>query len=131
MIDTISSLINNQLTTLLALFWLIFGIYKYFDIRKREQDGKDFERYHKLIETLVTPDKTWNTHIDRQIAIIYELRNLKRYYEPTQRILEWLLDSRKDEDKRLIKEIELSIEYTTKQWFIKRLLKKLNLSNNL
>ena len=49
-------MIQNDITTLLGLASFIWAICQYFDSRKREQNLKEFENYHKLIKELVQPD---------------------------------------------------------------------------
>lgn len=73
-----------------SLLTLIWTVYQYNDKRKREQDLKDFENYHKLIKELVQPDENNVMWVDRQTAIIYELRNFKRYYAHSYRSIKGL-----------------------------------------
>jgi hypothetical protein len=49
--------------------------------KKREQNLKEFEDYHNLIRELVQPEnEKGEMYLDRQTAIIFELRHFKRYY---------------------------------------------------
>lgn len=69
---------------------LIWTVYQYTDTKKREQNLKEFENYHKLIKELVQPensDKGEVLYVDRQTAIIYELTHFKRYYPFSYRTL--------------------------------------------
>lgn len=96
----------------LATFWR--SAYQYFDVRKREQDLKEFENYHKLIKELVEPDKdTEVLWVDRQTAIIYELRYFPRYYEFSYRTLLWLREKRNHNEQypRLIEELNLTLDF--------------------
>lgn len=97
------------------LIVLLFGIYKYFDTRKREQDLKEFENYHKLIKELVEPNEKGTIFLDRQIAIVYELRNFPRYYALSKRIIEWLKEfwgkEKSDKNKRILHEMDLTIKF--------------------
>lgn len=57
-------------------------------VRRHEQRTHEFETYHRLIKELVQPDATsQSTWIDRQVAVVFELRNFPRYYPVTVRIL--------------------------------------------
>jgi len=69
----------------------IWAVWQYLDTRKREQKLKEFEIYHKLIKELVQAEETQSgkekIFIDRQSAIVYELRHFKRYYPLSYRTL--------------------------------------------
>jgi hypothetical protein len=66
-----------------VFFW---GIWTYLDQRRRESDQRgresserQFEMYHRLVKELVSPDdKTQATWIDRQGAVVFELRHFPR-----------------------------------------------------
>lgn len=91
----------------------VFAIYKYQIERKTTLFWKEFEVFHKLIKELVEPSCEHNLkYLNRQIAIIFELRNYKRYYPVSLRILKGLKESwSKPEFKRLIDEIDISIKH--------------------
>src|SRR5215469_1638746 len=59
--------------------------------RKHEAREHEFETYHRLVKELVSPDTSgapmW---LDRQGAVVFELRHFPRYYEFTERMLEGL-----------------------------------------
>ena len=60
-------------------------------IKGADQRERHFLAYHKLIQQLVEreePDQPMR--IDRQIAVIFELRNFKEYFPVTLRILRGL-----------------------------------------
>ena len=95
----------------LAVLW---PIYKYFDTRKRDQDLKEFEVYHKLIKDLVQGDERGNIFQDRQAAIVYELRKFPRYYDFSYRTvinLKEYWNRPPKENIRLIEEIDLAIVF--------------------
>jgi hypothetical protein len=100
---------------LLTFFWTA---YKYFDTRKRDQDLKEFENYHKLIKELVQPeDEKERMYVDRQTAILYELRNFKRYYPFSYRTLvslkiKW--EKVPGQFPRLLEELNLTINFLEK-----------------
>lgn len=57
-------------------------------VRRHEQRIHEFETYHRLVKELVQPDpNSQSTWIDRQVAVVFELRNFPRYYPVTGRIL--------------------------------------------
>jgi len=97
-----------------------------FTQTKRSEDRKsDFRTYHRLIEDLVSPPAP---KLDRQIAIVFELRNFKKYFAVSIRILEALkADWKTNPDiERLFREIDLSIAYMKDcseggRWLISRL----------
>ena len=69
--------------------------------------------FHKLIKELVEPSPESKTmKLDRQVAIVFELQNYKRYYPVILRILRGLKISwDKPEFKRLLDEIDITIKY--------------------
>jgi hypothetical protein len=72
--------IGTFITIVVSLFTIIWTVYQYMDTKKREQDLKEFDNFHRLIKELVQPDDSNTMYVDRQTAIIYELRHFKRYY---------------------------------------------------
>ncbi len=100
--------------TLVPFVWTV---YQYVDSKKREQNLKEFEQFHKLIKELVQPgDQNTLMYIDRQAAIIYELRHFNRYYEFSLRTLEGLRKKwPENEYPRLIEELDLGVEFFKKQ----------------
>jgi hypothetical protein len=99
---------------LVSIGTLIWTVYKYYDEKKREQNRIEFETFHKLIKELVQPDPDLKiTFIDRQAAIVFELRHFKRYYPLSYRTLIGLKNLWKDkpELKRLIEEIDLTLAF--------------------
>jgi hypothetical protein len=66
-----------------------------------------------LIERLVSPGEQGKLFLDRQIAIVFELRHFPRYFECTERILTGLKQSwgGQPEISRLIHEIELTLKH--------------------
>lgn len=113
MINTVL-LILPILSLVISFLMFLWTIYKYNDTKKREQDLKEFDNYHKLIKELVQPDDSNSIYVDRQTAIIYELRHLKRYYDFSYRTLIGLREKWgkvPDQYPRLIEELDLSIEF--------------------
>lgn len=100
---------------LLGVATFSWTVIQYLDTRKREQNLREFEHFHKLLKELVQPDDDKGTmYIDRQTAIIYELRHFKRYYPYSLRTLKGLLGKWQkvpDQYPRILEEAKLTIEY--------------------
>jgi hypothetical protein len=87
----------------------IWNFIVFLSLKNKEIAHNRFKIYHELIENLVQSDKP---KLDRQIAIIFELRNFKEYFELTTRILEGLRNTwDKPENSRIINEIDITITY--------------------
>ncbi len=105
------------LGALLAAGPVIWGIVQFILVRRAEEKKIRFETYHSLIKQLVereNPDQPMK--LDRQTAVVYELRDFKHYFPVTLRILKGLRDDwsdygPKEKRDRLLKEINLAIEY--------------------
>jgi len=112
---------KDQLTIILAAIPIIWAAIQYLWAKKQEIKHRQFETYHNLIKSLVqreNPDQPMM--LDRQIAIIFELRNYKSYYPVSLRILIGLKETWKDygpDDKRprLQEELDESISYIQKR----------------
>jgi len=105
-----------------AAIAFVISVFQFLSIRKRESREREFNQYHLLIEHLVSPDEKGSVFLDRQIAIVFELRHFPRYYECTQGILTGLKQSwsGRQEHSRLISEIDLTLEYIRKSRFVLR-----------
>lgn len=105
----------NILGFLLAVATFSWTVIQYLDTRKREQNLREFEHFHKLLKELVQPEDDKGTmYIDRQTAIIYELRHFKRYYPYSLRTLKGLLEKWQkvpDQYPRILEEAKLTIAY--------------------
>jgi hypothetical protein len=56
--------------------------------RRKELQDKEFEAYHRLIKEFVSLDPESKVMwIDRQAAVVFELRHFPRYFEFTARML--------------------------------------------
>ncbi len=95
----------------------LWGIIKFWDYIK----DRKFKAYHHLIAELVdeqlAPDKKLKT--DRQIAVIFELRNYSGYFPVTKRILQGLKVDWKD-NLRVIEEIDQTIDFICRWWFVRK-----------
>ncbi len=95
---------------------VIFLIYKYFDKKNREQQQREFKYFYQLVKDLVEPEKGQDMYLDRQTAIIFELRNFKRYHEYSLRMLKgFLKDEQRWKKDRYIEEIKLTISFIEKK----------------
>lgn len=92
----------------------VWSIAKYLMQRGRESRERQFKTYHRLVKELVSPDPaTGSTWIDRQAAVVFELRHFPRYYEFTERMLRGLREQWSNDPgsprQRLLKEIDLTL----------------------
>ncbi len=122
MLLRIFEFIQKNISALTLISVICSGIWAIYKFRKYSDD-KRFEIYHKLIKELVdeteNPDK--KIKIDRQTAIVFELRHFPKYFFVMKRILLGLRDDWKKGDERIIKEIDLTLKYI-KQSCVKRFL---------
>ena len=91
-----------------------WSVWKFFDVRQRDFKNREFETYHRLIKELVQPDKDVGIFLERQIAIVFELRHFERYSEVSVRLLKglkelWGADVAKH--KRVLEEIDLTLNH--------------------
>lgn len=100
----------------IPLLWLAF---QYILQKRQEQRNLRFKEYHKLIKELVEGENPKHpVRLDRQLAVVFELRRFMEYYEPSLRILRGLRDSwatsgygPEDKNKRLIEEMDATIAW--------------------
>lgn len=117
--------IDAYISTFGLLIALIGGIFAWWKFREYIKDRR-FTTYHRLIDELVDDKshQSGNLMLDRQIAIIFELRNFPKYYKVTTRILEGLKNEAwKIGNPRLTNEVDLTLEYIKSNKFC-RLFKK-------
>ena len=107
----------GALGVLIVVVPVAWSIWAYLRLKRREIREHRFETYHKLIQQLVErEDPNLPMRLDRQIAVVYELRNFKEYFPVTLRILKGLREDWQDygpESKRnrLLQEIDESIKF--------------------
>lgn len=110
---------TNIIGLLAILAPLIWAVCQHYSSLKQEQQAKEFDNYHRLIKELVQPANPDELmYLDRQMAIVYELRNFKRYYPVTYRILKGLKKQWEEKDakyQRLLNEISLTIAFLEKR----------------
>ncbi|MDI9333194.1 MAG: hypothetical protein QM533_02335 [Cytophagales bacterium] len=65
-----------------------WSVFQFFSVRAREARAREFETFHRLIKELVEPpSKGADLYIDRQCAVLFELRFFPRYFPFTLRTL--------------------------------------------
>ncbi len=110
---------GNQISAFGAMLAFIFGVYKFQADRRTALFWKEFEVYHKLVKELVEPpSEVGGLYVDSQAAIMFEMRNFKRYYPYTFRMLKGLHEkwaAVPNQFPRLLNELELTIEYIEKK----------------
>ncbi len=96
----------------------VWSICRYAIDRHSEHKSRQFEVYHRLVKELVTPDPSTGLQVDRQAAVVFELRHFPTYFEFTTRMLEFqkhYFSSTENLEKRtleyLINEIDLTLNY--------------------
>jgi hypothetical protein len=94
-----------------------FSVVQIVIVRSRESRDREFDKYHSLIQQLVSPDEKGTIFLDRQIAVLFELRHFPRYFECTQRILSGLRETwgGNQGSSMLIQEIDLTLAYIKKK----------------
>ena len=112
MLEKILSLLGVTTESMTTLSLLAAGVWAIFKFSEYLKD-KRFNTYHRLIKELVeVVAPATDTKIDKQIAVIFELRNYPDYYPVTKRILEGLRENWKTiTEKRLLTEIDLTISF--------------------
>jgi hypothetical protein len=100
---------------------IVGAVVQFIAVRRAESRKHRFETFHNLIKQLVdreNPDVP--KKLDRQIAIVFELRSFKHYFPVTLRILkglkvDWADYGPEAKRSRLIEEIDLAIAYIEKK----------------
>jgi hypothetical protein len=96
---------------------LLWQIVQFSLNKNTEAKSRQFEIYHRMIKELVEPPEKGATYIDKQCAVVFELRRFKRYRALTIRILDGLKQDWKDDPRirpRLNDEIDLTLNYLRK-----------------
>ncbi len=84
--------------------------------RRAEAAERQFQAFHKIVEKVVSPERTdGRVYIDRQAAVVFELRHFPRYYDFTERMLvrlkkKWAADPA-PHSHVLIEEIDLTLRH--------------------
>jgi hypothetical protein len=112
---------GTALGVIFALIPIAWAAIQYIIIKKAEDRRVRFTTFHNLIKLLVERENPNEPmRLDRQIAIIYELRDFKHYFPVTLRILkglksDWDSYGPADKRKRLMDELDLAIEHIEKE----------------
>jgi hypothetical protein len=128
-IQPIQSLVGNLtgiaaiIGALIAAITFFWNIVQFLWTRTQESRNRQFETYHKLVKQLVqepSPDKQLegaspDLYIDRQAAVVFELRHFPRYYGYTERMLNGLKEREKG-TLRILAEIDLTLKYVQRKW---------------
>jgi hypothetical protein len=108
---------GTALGVVLALIPIVWAVVQFILIKKADERRLSFTTFHNLIKQLVEPENpNQPLFLDRQIAIIFELRNFKNYYPVTLRILKglkstWAVPVQDANRQRLMEELELTIKH--------------------
>ena len=117
-IATLLDVLNKYSNVITILSVFAAGLWAVLKFREYLKD-KRFKTYHQLIDELVNeqryPDRV--IKLDRQIAIVYELRNYPGYFSVSRRILVGLRKDWGETDNRIIEEIDLTLEFISCNWF--------------
>ncbi|MES2154080.1 MAG: hypothetical protein V4510_03005 [bacterium] len=105
------------LAVILAFVPLAWATSSYLSVKRQELRERRFAAFHQLIQKLVEPENpNLPMKLDRQVAIVFELRNFKEYYPVTLRIFKglretWAEQGPERKRARLDAELELAIDY--------------------
>lgn len=78
---------NGTVAVLISLITGGFALYHYISIKRSEEEARRFSTYHNMIQDLNIGKDGEAQYIDRQMAIVYEMRNFPEYYPVTLRLL--------------------------------------------
>jgi hypothetical protein len=87
--------------------------------RRVEAEERQFQAYHEIVKKAVSPEPTDGLfYVDRQAAVLFELRPFPRYYDFTERLLgrlrkKWQADPAPHSEV-LIEEIDLTLQHIKK-----------------
>src|ERR1700722_17050449 len=119
---TTSVLFSNLISHYAIVFAICSAIagafWAFLKFRDYVKDRR-FHTFHDLIDALVDqqhyPDR--EIKLDRQIAIVYELRNYTAYYPVVRRILSGLKENEwKESDQRIVAETNLTLDFISRNW---------------
>ncbi|WP_313456342.1 hypothetical protein [Pseudomonas sp.] len=78
---------NGTIAVVVSLVVAFCALYHYVSVKNAEERSKQYDRYHKLLEDLNISPRGDDPFVDRQVAVIYELRRFPEYYPVSLRIL--------------------------------------------
>lgn len=104
---------GTALSTMGVAIAFVWSVFQFFSVRAREARAREFEAFHRLIKELVEPPgEGASLYIDRQCAVLYELRFFPRYYPFTRRTIlglkaEWSQSA--PHFPRLLEELDITL----------------------
>ena len=114
---------TGPLTLVATVLPVVWAVVQYIQARRAEAKRVRFETYHRLVKELVDHSDA-RPMIDRQMAVVFELRGFPHYYPVSLRILRGLKDywsntpnGELGANARLIDEIDLAIESISRKWW--------------
>ncbi|OGI03381.1 MAG: hypothetical protein A2Y25_08630 [Candidatus Melainabacteria bacterium GWF2_37_15] len=102
------------ITTLIAIGGFVFSVFKFVDLKQREEKRLNYENLNKLISNI--SGKIYNTGkveviISEQIASIYQLLEFKKYSSIILPFLNYIKDCPINTDPKSLEHINEAIEY--------------------
>lgn len=88
-----------------AIVAFVFSVIRYIDVRRREEQTRRFEQFHKIFEWVAGRTATGHELVDTQQALaVYELSEFPEYRHIIIPILEYYLaQTKNDSDDSLFK----------------------------
>lgn len=106
---------GTALSVIGAAAAFVWSVFQFFSVRAREARSKDFETFHRLIKELVEPPSEGaGLYMDRQCAVLFELRFFPRYYPFTRRTLLGLKRKWSDAETqypRIFEELDITLRF--------------------
>ena len=111
--SSIFTFFSNKWTLFLPIIPIYWPIIQFLKNKNREEKHKRFENYHKLIDDLFRDPLI----LEKQIAILYELRKFNDYHPITLRILKGLLSGAWENAHINLKtEAQMTINFIKSNW---------------
>jgi len=121
---TVWQWLNNNAGALGLIFVvvpLMWSVWQYLRFKRQELRAERFKTYHDLIKQLVEREEADKPKmLDRQLAVVFELRRFPEYFEPSLRIIKglregWSKDYGPVEKRsRLMEEMDATIKHIEK-----------------
>lgn len=98
-----------------AAIAFVWSVFQFFSVRAREAHTREFETFHKLIKELVEPaSEGAGFYVERQCAVLFELRFFPRYFPFTLRTLlalkrKWQVTAAAY--PRILEEVDMTIRF--------------------
>ena len=115
---------NGTVAIFVSLISGGFALYHYMSIKASEEAARRFTTYHKMIQDLNIGEDGEAQYIDRQMAIVFEMRRFPEYYPVTLRLLKRSLprwrtfaqtSSNPSSPNLLAEEAELTVRYINRR----------------